>query len=163
MIPDKIMSHLYLGSLDVYRSRNHHNFNFEYAIDLSANENPEVAAIPNVLKFNIADSPDQDISFLFLPCIRFIEHGRNSRKNVFVNCYAGISRSTTIILAYLMYLKALGYHDKKATPVNLNEALQFVRSRRSIINPNPGFITQLLNWQSKLNNRKTFLEISRLI
>lgn len=48
----------------------------------------------------------------------------------------GISRSSTIVLAYLMKVK--GWSCEKA----LNE----VRKRRQIISPNPGFIRHLFSF-----------------
>jgi protein-tyrosine phosphatase len=59
----------------------------------------------------------------------FIDRQRKST-NVLVHCYAGISRSTTIVLAYLIY-------KYKWT---LAEALRTVSSIRKIVCPNPGFM-----------------------
>ncbi|CEH16778.1 Dual specificity phosphatase [Ceraceosorus bombacis] len=52
---------------------------------------------------------------------------------VYVHCQAGVSRSATIVLAYLMHTRSL----------SLQEALELVKSRRSHIEPNAGFMTQL--------------------
>lgn len=57
-----------------------------------------------------------------------------------VHCQAGISRSATICLAYLM----------KRKRVRLDEAFEFVRRRRSIISPNFSFMGQLLQFESQL-------------
>jgi protein-tyrosine phosphatase len=46
---------------------------------------------------------------------------------------AGISRSTTLLIAYLIRYKGMKSDD----------ALHYVRARRSIIDPNPGFWNQL--------------------
>ena len=58
----------------------------------------------------------------------FLEGGR-----VLVHCHAGISRSATTVISYLM----------KEHGMALNPATQLVRSRRWFINPNPGFVKQL--------------------
>lgn len=65
---------------------------------------------------------------------------RDSRGRVLVHCQAGISRSATICLAYLM----------KRKRVRLDEAFEFVRRRRSIISPNFSFMGQLLQFESQL-------------
>ena len=50
-----------------------------------------------------------------------------------VHCYAGISRSATIVISYLM----------KEHGMSLQAATQLTRSKRWFINPNPGFVKQL--------------------
>lgn len=59
---------------------------------------------------------------------------------MFVHCQAGISRSATICLAYLM----------RTNRVKLDEAFEFVKQRRSIISPNFSFMGQLLRFESQV-------------
>ncbi len=56
---------------------------------------------------------------------------------VVVHCIAGISRSASICAAYLI----------KHRGMSAIEALEFVRSRRRMANPNAGFIGQLGDWE----------------
>ena len=65
---------------------------------------------------------------------------KDSSGRVLVHCQAGISRSATICLAYLMMRKR----------VRLDEAFEFVRQRRSIISPNFSFMGQLLQFESQV-------------
>ena len=51
---------------------------------------------------------------------------------------AGVSRSATIVLAYLM---TIGDYD-------LEKALQIVKGSRGYIQPNPGFISQLRKYHA---------------
>lgn len=53
--------------------------------------------------------------------------------NILVHCLAGVSRSPTIVAAYLMFKKRLRY----------KEALAIIKQTRPFVNPNPGFIEQL--------------------
>jgi protein-tyrosine phosphatase len=53
--------------------------------------------------------------------------------NVYVHCYAGVSRSVTIVVAYLM----------NCCKWNLKTALAFVQTKRIVAKPNDGFIEQL--------------------
>jgi len=53
---------------------------------------------------------------------------------VLIHCHAGISRSATIILAYLMINEKL----------SLGEAFKYVQSKRKIISPNLNFMGQLM-------------------
>jgi len=79
------------------------------------------------------DDPRFDLSEHFEQCLEFIENARKNRYNVLVHCMAGISRSATITLAYLM----------KTYKYRFDDALQYVRARRPIVNPNDGFVQQL--------------------
>lgn len=72
--------------------------------------------------------------------ILFPDSIRDSSGRVLVHCQAGISRSATICLAYLM----------KRKRVRLDEAFEFVRRRRSIISPNFSFMGQLLQFESQV-------------
>jgi protein-tyrosine phosphatase len=57
-----------------------------------------------------------------------------------VHCAAGVSRSATIVIAYLIMKKNM----------TCEEALKFARSKRPIIDPNPGFISQLIKFEKKI-------------
>ncbi|CAK89645.1 unnamed protein product (macronuclear) [Paramecium tetraurelia] len=65
--------------------------------------------------------------------------------NVLVHCYAGISRSSSLIIAYL--LKCQGY--------SLKEALTKLKCQRPQVDPNDGFLEQLKQYEEKLKQSKT--------
>lgn len=75
----------------------------------------------------------------FWSCL-FSDSVKNTGGRVFVHCQAGISRSATICLAYLM----------RTNRVKLDEAFEFVKQRRSIISPNFSFMGQLLQFESQV-------------
>lgn len=74
--------------------------------------------------------------------VKLIDSYLKDNKQVLVNCFAGVSRSTTIVIAYLMYKNKWSVYD----------AISYVRCKRVIIEPNYGFICQLYNMQDKLHN-----------
>ncbi|XP_035235796.1 dual specificity protein phosphatase 4-like [Anguilla anguilla] len=88
----------------------------------------------------VEDNHKADISSWFAEAIEYIDSVRDSRGRVLVHCQAGISRSATICLAYLM----------KRKRVRLDEAFEFVRQRRSIISPNFSFMGQLLQFEAQV-------------
>jgi len=80
----------------------------------------------------------------FSKCIDFISKHRKSG-NVFVHCMAGISRSATIVIAYLMKMKKCSMIHVILS--NLIQALNKVKRRRNIVNPNKGFLQQMAEFE----------------
>lgn len=72
------------------------------------------------------------------------EEARNSDKGVLVHCLAGISRSVTVTVAYLMHKCSL----------SMNDAFNLVRSRKSNIAPNFHFMHQLQVFESELRDQR---------
>jgi len=87
----------------------------------------------------VDDTYSADISQWFNEAIEFIDAVRESGGRVLVHCQAGISRSATICLAYL--ISRMKY--------KLDEAYEYVKKRRSVISPNFNFMGQLLSWESE--------------
>ncbi|NXS04440.1 DUS15 phosphatase, partial [Oxylabes madagascariensis] len=69
----------------------------------------------------------------FKECISFIHQCRLHGGNCLVHCLAGISRSTTVVVAYVMVV----------TELSCQEVLDAIRTIRPVANPNPGFRQQL--------------------
>ena len=63
----------------------------------------------------------------------YIHENVTNNRRVLVHCSAGKSRSVSIVAAYLMK-----YKDMK-----VDEAFDFIKSKRSIIDPNPSFVETL--------------------
>ncbi|XP_019501279.1 PREDICTED: dual specificity protein phosphatase 15 isoform X2 [Hipposideros armiger] len=92
---------------------------------------------------SIHESPQpllQDITYLRIPVADTPE----------VPIFAGISRSTTIVTAYVMTVTGLGWRD----------VLEAIKSNRPIANPNPGFRQQLeeFGWGSSRKLRRQLEE-----
>ncbi|KAL6079423.1 Dual specificity protein phosphatase 10 [Balamuthia mandrillaris] len=92
------------------------------------------------LHVRVEDIPMVDIASHFDSSFQFIEDARKQSHRVLIHCHAGVSRSTTITLAYLM----------RAHRWTLKEAYQHVKTRRQVICPNHGFMQQLLAYEAKL-------------
>lgn len=63
----------------------------------------------------------------------FIERAHKNNASVLVHCHAGISRSVSMVIYYIM----------KKTQKSYEEVLTMVRVKRPIANPNPNFARQL--------------------
>ncbi len=84
--------------------------------------------------------PSANLKQHFQTCIKFIKDAIAEGGTVLVHCYAGVSRSTTIVIAYLMQEHGMAYLD----------AMQHVRKCRWFINPNDGFKRQLQQFSREL-------------
>ncbi|NXO61452.1 DS13B phosphatase, partial [Phainopepla nitens] len=90
------------------------------------------------------DDPSFDISIFFYDAANFIGKAlKSSGGKVFVHCAMGVSRSATLVLAFLMI------HEK----MTLVDALKIVTARRNIC-PNLGFLSQLRDLDIKLNEER---------
>lgn len=96
------------------------------------------------MQIQIPDFPNSDISKYFDITYNFIKKHLSKGENVLVHCAAGISRSSTIILNYIIRnIYEHGYVQKD--PYNIvKDVIDYSRTRRSVINPNQGFQQQLL-------------------
>uniref|UniRef100_A0A8C4QSL4 Dual specificity phosphatase 22b n=1 Tax=Eptatretus burgeri TaxID=7764 RepID=A0A8C4QSL4_EPTBU len=83
------------------------------------------------------DTPYQNITQHFKECIHFIHRCRLDGKCCLVHCLAGVSRSVTVVVAYMMTV----------TELTCEEALFAVKAARSCANPNLGFQQQLQIFQ----------------
>lgn len=80
---------------------------------------------------DIKDTANVYIQGHFNPIAKWITGIINSGGTVFCHCYNGVSRSATIVIAYLM--------SDHAMP--LDAAILLTRKARNSIYPNPGFKT----------------------
>jgi hypothetical protein len=94
------------------------------------------------LKFNLRDIPEENIKQYFMAAYEFINKSVNSGGSVLIHCRAGISRSATILLSYLMRQNNMTYR----------QALSHCRSLRSKIRPNEGFAQQLQEYEDELKD-----------
>jgi protein-tyrosine phosphatase len=84
----------------------------------------------------IMDFTNENIFKYFKECIQFIE---NSKK-IYIHCMAGVSRSASIVIAYLMYKEHKKYF----------QIYSEVKKKRNIIKPNFGFVFQLKYFENLL-------------
>jgi dual specificity phosphatase 12 len=56
-----------------------------------------------------ADMPKEDLLSMFPDCIQYIKDILESGKKILVHCYYGISRSATIVIAFVMEKYKLSY------------------------------------------------------
>ncbi|ORX87467.1 phosphatases II [Anaeromyces robustus] len=93
-------------------------------------------------KVDILDTPEFDILPFIEPTSNFIDNAiKNENGKVLVHCNAGVSRSSAILIGYLMKKRNYTYE----------EALEKTKLARSCICPNFGFAEQLRRMNKNLN------------
>ncbi|CAM6016849.1 unnamed protein product [Sphagnum balticum] len=85
----------------------------------------------------LQDSPSEDITSILYDVFDYFEEVREQGGRVFVHCCQGVSRSTSLVIAYLMWRDGRSFED----------AFQDVKAARGVTNPNMGFACQLLQCQ----------------
>uniref|UniRef100_A0A3Q0R2D7 Dual specificity protein phosphatase n=1 Tax=Amphilophus citrinellus TaxID=61819 RepID=A0A3Q0R2D7_AMPCI len=141
--PVQILPYLYLGcakdstNLDVLGQ-----YNIKYILNVTPN-------LPNMFEHDghfrykqipISDHWSQNLSQFFPEAISFIDEARSKQCGILVHCLAGISRSVTVTVAYLM----------QRLNLSLNDAYDFVKRKKSNISPNFNFMGQLLDFERTL-------------
>lgn len=86
------------------------------------------------LSYHLKDHVRENIESCFYETIQFFEEAKKEGGRVFVHCVQGISRSSTLILSYMIFTQR----------INMEDGLKFIRSKRQIANPNMTFLSQLI-------------------
>ena len=95
---------------------------------------PEVLSTRVTMQIPINDNGTQDIIGYLKQAFEFIHTARSTpNSKLLVHCYAGISRSVSIAIAYVMWAESMSYEA----------GLKLIHSHRNIADPNFGFIGQL--------------------
>ena len=93
------------------------------------------------LNIRVLDVEETDLLKEFDRTNRFIQEAKEQGTSCLVHCKMGVSRSASVVLAYLM----------KEFNWNYEQAFQFTKQKRNCINPNDGFKQQLATYESILN------------
>jgi len=134
---NKILPGLYLGSFkDAKDTEQLEQNGITHVVAIHEKAKPLIDNI-KYLCIVAADNPQQDLSQYFEHCLQFIHQARLEGGTVLVNCIAGVSRSATIVAAYMMMVL-------ECSTVKSIEAIQAAREQ---VNPNNGFVQQLKAYQ----------------
>lgn len=139
----KILDHVYLGSDSVAKNRQVLRQNrITHVLNCVGFVCPEYFKGEFVYKtLWLQDSPSEDITSILYNVFDYFEDVREQGGRVFVHCCQGVSRSTSLVIAYLMWKEGRSFHD----------AFQYVKAARGVANPNLGFACQLLQCQKRVH------------
>uniref|UniRef100_A0A8D0G6L4 Dual specificity protein phosphatase n=1 Tax=Sphenodon punctatus TaxID=8508 RepID=A0A8D0G6L4_SPHPU len=141
--PVQILPNLYLGSArDSANMDTLARLGIRYILNVTPN-------LPNIFEKNgdfhykqipISDHWSQNLCQFFPEAIEFIDEAMSRNCGVLVHCLAGVSRSVTVTVAYLM----------QKLNLSLNDAYDLVKRKKSNISPNFNFMGQLLDFEKSL-------------
>ena len=146
---NKITENIYLGDINgALDKKQLDNNNIKHIITVLLGGIP-IFEDYNYLIINVIDNEynfqHNNISKYFSQTNNFIENAIKKNENIYVHCIAGVSRSATIICAYLIWKYNM----------TVDEAINKIRLNRPIINPNIYFKEQLNNYYNEL--KKNYL------
>jgi len=96
------------------------------------------------LTLPLRDVRSETIFTTFRDSSEFIQNALDEGGKVLIHCIAGVSRSATLVAAYLI----------KEYGLDSNSAIKFIQQKRNIVNPNSGFKEQLDRYDAILHGKK---------
>ncbi|KAN0029007.1 hypothetical protein ACTFIV_010876 [Dictyostelium citrinum] len=139
----RIFPGFYIGSLPAVNRNTLDKYQITHVCSVLNEFQPKWTKIYKYLHIDIYDSPSVDIMKYFDKTFQFIEEGRKDG-GVLVHCFAGISRSATICIAYIMRKLNISFED----------AHGLLSDARPIIFPNDSFIKQLKKYELILKKNR---------
>lgn len=141
--PDHIIDNIYIGN--GYNACNYETlkkYNFKNILNVTKEFDNYFEDI-NYKKIKIMDWKTASMKPYFEEIIKFLNEKSKEKGNILVHCYMGSSRSATAVILYL-----ITNHK-----ISLNDAIDYAKSKRNIINLNKKFKKELQEYilQKKLN------------
>lgn len=96
------------------------------------------------------DKETYDLTIHFKACIDFIKNAIDDGGAVYVHCHRGVSRSSTIVAAFLLATRSDRFRD-------VPSVLRFLRERRPQVSPNAAFKRQLVRYFSPIEKAKRWM------
>lgn len=140
-------NHLYLGRGDqATNEKIVSDLRLTHVVNIGSEHASPFTDRVQYLNIKLDDNPSSDLKIYFAKACQFMSEALAAGGRTLVHCNLGVSRSSTIVIAYLM----------KSKQWTLKVAHDYVRDRRTCIRPNRGFLQQLSDWeQSILGNKST--------
>ncbi|CAK94260.1 unnamed protein product (macronuclear) [Paramecium tetraurelia] len=142
IVDNGVSGSIYLGNIESASSLENlrrHRINGVLSICMNKIPFDVQTQLQNYQHIYLEDCESENISRHFENSNQFIEKARQSG-NVLIHCMAGISRSATLVAAYLM----------KKNKMSAQDALKLLERKRWQVYPNDGFLRQLQQYERAL-------------
>jgi protein tyrosine phosphatase len=137
-VPAKVADHVYLGSQDCCDSEILKNYEISYVLSVGV-EAPMQCEGTTYKFVQCLDLAETNLLNILEESVIFIGEAVQKRSNVLVHCNAGVSRSASVVIGYLILVGGYEYFD----------AHRIVKNARNCIRPNDGFVEQLKKLSSR--------------
>ncbi|TGL41013.1 dual specificity protein phosphatase family protein [Leptospira perdikensis] len=132
-VPDEVVDGLFISGLQASLNKNElRRIGITHILSLGSFLDDPHKGEFNHKSFRIMDNKSEALSGILPECLEFIQEGRKTGK-VLVHCLSGVSRSAAIVTAYLT----------KTDGKSVDESMQFLKTKRKVVNINEGFQEQL--------------------
>jgi len=141
--PDRVTENVFLGSL---RTTQNETVLRELGITRILTTGKGLKVIDPLPKeieqliISVDDNPDQKLVPFFDQCTEWLDKCVEEGRQVLVHCFMGLSRSVTVVCAWLM----------KRRRMTFKEAITLIKKGRPAVNPNEGFRHQLIEYEELL-------------
>ena len=134
-----ISGKLYLGSVSALNDLDKYNITF--VISLFPAFNCTIPEHITQVEYSISDTPQysQKMNTILDQTTKLIHTHLTNGCNVLVHCFAGVSRSSTVVLDYLLQHTNV----KQICNKEYISILHYIRKFRDVVTPNQGFATLL--------------------
>ena len=139
--PKEVIKGVYLGSIGTAMDKETlHEYGISHILTWAANLTPPFEEDFSYLTIPVLDKNKSNVMIHFEETNEFINKSIENGGNILVHSFAGVSRSSTFILAYLM-------SEKK---MNLAESIWLLKDKNIKWEPNMGFMIQLKAYEMTL-------------
>jgi len=142
----KVLDNLYIGDKRTAKDKDLlQSLGITYVVNVTKDIRNYFELPPfKYLKCPCDDTDVASLQMYFDKAVDFIEEGRADGHSVLVHCQQGVSRSVSIVLAYLIRTQGL----------SLKEAYTKVRLVRPEAKPKQNFLSQLFKYENRLTSSK---------
>ena len=109
----------------------------------------------NYLRFEIRDALYEDLLSILPAALNKIIECINGGKNVLVHCHKGISRSASVVLAFMLYRRHAKASEELTDNMIFQDTYARLHKKRNCVSPNLNFCGQLLTFQKIISERNS--------
>ena len=144
-IPAEVVPGVFLGSVGAAHDRGAlDSIGITHVMTVAGGFPPKFPDAYEYLVIDVADVASEDLDAHFEKCLRFIARALLDGGRVLVHCFAGRSRSSTVVAAYVMVTEGL----------SLAETMKLIKDARPCAAPNAGFERQLRSFERRLSDAR---------
>jgi protein-tyrosine phosphatase len=148
----KILPHVYLGGQEMAcEAAMLRSLNVTHVLSVTVDKHDHFPGEFAYAHVEMLDSPEADLLGALEPAFAFIDAAKAGGHACLVHCNYGMSRSPSVVIAYLM---------RSDEGLSLAGALRMVKQMRPVVAPNHGFMAQLLAYEQDLRGA-TSIDIER--